>query len=125
MALTLAVTTSEVLETGGKVGTASNQVILGCLVVALIAAVLYRERQQNHAIKAMESTSQRLVERIDRDRTAWDDERRARITFLMELVGKTSTALERCAASELAMREAMEQNTLAMHRLCGLLDKRA
>ena len=43
----LAVEAKDMLDAGKQVGTANNQVILGCLVIVLIFVVLYRERQQN------------------------------------------------------------------------------
>lgn len=43
----IAVTGSEIIEAGKTVGTASNQYLLGMLIVGLIAVVVYRERQQN------------------------------------------------------------------------------
>lgn len=133
IAITLvAVGTNEIMETGTKIGTSSNQVILGGLVVCLILVVLYRERQQNKANKLgddrhLESLNQsrvaydKLVTRLDTDRLSWDSERRERISALMTLVTDNTKALEHSAQSVEAIATSVEENTKVTRELSGVI----
>src|SRR5207237_1302123 len=113
----LAISVDDILSGGQKVGTASNQVILGALVVILIIVVLYRERQQNRTNKSIEHRNEALIDTIERDRRSWDDERRERSNALMQLVKDNTTALEKSASAEMAIKDAVEANTRATDTL--------
>lgn len=104
LSVLLAVSSTDVLDTGKTIGTSSNQVILGMLVVALILVVLYREKQQVRANREAEkrhyeamaksdSHFRELLIQQETDRKAWDIERLARINMLMTLVGESTKAL--------------------------------
>lgn len=108
LASIIAVSTSEIVDTGKTIGTASNQVILGMLVVALILVVVYREYQQirvnrkaeirhHEAMTKADTQFTKLIDQQSKDRTAWDDERRARIAMLMTLVQDNTRAMDKTA----------------------------
>lgn len=135
-AVAFAVAANDILETGQKIGTANNQWLLGMLVVVLIMIVLYREWQSEkknkktdsqHAetLEKMEGTTKELIERIDCDRRNWDDERKARISSLMELVKQVATALEKSASASQSIKEAMDGNKIAIYQLKEAIDRRA
>lgn len=116
-----AVGVDELLNAGRSVGTASNQVILGILVVALIGVVLYRERQQNKqhaqqlqanalatekaelAIRTAETKHDDAVIRAERERVElyakmekqhaeMNEERRQRWTMMIDVVRDNTVA---------------------------------
>lgn len=86
----LAQSFSDVLETGKAIGTQSNQVLLGCLIVVLIGMVAYMARSQN-----------KLHEKIDLERKEMNDERRTRNEALISVVvDNTKAMMANVAASE-------------------------
>lgn len=119
--LIVAIGTDDILQAGGKVGTASNQWLLGCLVVVLIIIVLYRERQQNKqsaaAIIAHQEASKKaeasidaandkhremmdafskerrdLLERAERVNAEMNEERRQRWTMMIDVIRENTIA---------------------------------
>lgn len=104
----LGVAVNEIIEAGKSVGTSNNQVILGMLVVALILVVGYREIQQIRANRKLDEHHDELIQKADeqfstllaqqdRDRLAWDDERRARIATMMQLVVDNTRTMDKTA----------------------------
>lgn len=102
-AVFLAITGDEVLKAGNAVGTSSNQVLLGMLVVVLIIVVIYLGRKQDKANKASEDRQMKLDAKIDAERAAFGEERRNRIDALMKMVTENAVALNRTASAEMAM----------------------
>src|SRR6267143_7205196 len=111
-AVLLSVAVTEIMEAGKTIGTSSNQMILGMLVVALILIVGYREVQQIRAnrkidahhdelIKKADNQFSALLQQQDRDRLAWDDERRARVATMMQLVVDNTRTMDKTASAVL------------------------
>lgn len=122
----LAVTGDEILQGGKAVGTSSNQVLLGMLVVTLIIIVIYLGRKQERT--AAETAKQTLEQHTEAtkkydmvmatmqaERQAFGEERRARIESLMKLLTDNSVALNRTAQAEQAMATAVDGMKLCIH----------
>lgn len=92
--MTLATTASDIITAGSGVGTSSNQVLLGMLVVGLILVVLYRERQQIKKNHIDDLRHQEVLANFEKEREAMNEERRKRIDFLMEVVRDNTRAME-------------------------------
>lgn len=118
----IAVSADDVMQSGRAVGTANNQVLLGCLVVVLIIVVIYFARKQDkqNAVliarydknaEMMQQKHDALMERLDSEQKAFGEERRLRIEALMRIVSENALAGQAVASSVNAMREAVEAST--------------
>lgn len=125
-AVFVAATGDEILQTGQKVGTSSNQVLLGALVVALIIVVVYMGKKQEKNIASqtakyesmllsMETKYTQSCDRMDEERTKFGEERVRRIDSLMRLMAENTVALNRTATAEVAMSNAVDAMKMAIH----------
>lgn len=90
--LALASSVTDVLKDGEAIGTASNQQILGALILALILFLIYREKQQGMREKQNLKHHQELVAKIDMERASMTDERVKRINHLMGIIEENTSA---------------------------------
>lgn len=126
----VAIAGADIIEAGKTVGTASNQYLLGMLIVGLIFVVIYRERQQNKqhdaTLRAQQETAEKaenavkeatdrndkivqgfaterteLYARMERQTAEMNEERRARWTMMIDVIRENTIAFRGC-------REAIE-----------------
>jgi hypothetical protein len=112
----LAITGDEILKAGNAVGTSSNQVLLGLLVVVLIIVVIYLGRKQDKANAAAMERQIKLDLKIDSERAAFSEERKNRIESLMKILSENSVALNRSSMSESAMSASVNSMSDAISR---------
>lgn len=134
----LAIGASDVIEAGGRVGTASNQYLLGALVVCLIIVVLHRERQQNKqhdqqitanriATDKAEiaiSTAQKkaddmvhafglerdnLYQRMEKANAEMNEERRQRWTMMIDVIRENTLAFRGCREAIDSLKTYLDQ----------------
>jgi hypothetical protein len=115
-AVFLAITGDEILKTGSAVGTSSNQVLLGMLVVVLIFVVIYLGRKQDKANAAAMERQIKLDLKIDEERQAFSTERKARIESLMKILAENSVALNRTSTAESSMSTSVSAMAEAVQR---------
>ena len=88
-----AIGANDVFQAGQAVGTASNQVILGCLVVVLIFVVIYGERGRIKRELRAEQRHEEIMLKMDSERAAMNTERRDRIAMVLEVVKDNTKAM--------------------------------
>ncbi len=135
-----AVGATDIIDAGRSVGTSSNQVILGGLVVALIIVVLYRERQQNKQHEASLSAAERaegkaekaigeavgrsdkqaalfaqerldLYSRMEKQTSLMDEERRQRWQMMIDVIRENTIAFRGCREAIDSLKQYLGDHT--------------